>query len=231
MYIQDIAIYKKYDKGSVVYKKSDEIYEFHIQTLCITEHLMDLIYRKIMIDGNKRRIILYLFPFESVIWQEDEIDDIVIFLSTNFDFTTYYSSSDFVRKQMIANVLELNLFELFHSKGWDTKSLAEAFLRLKDDNYAFITTPRKIWVSPDKRYSLKFKVYWDLNQVVFEALLYKYRTKTEVLRQEFIKTKPFDACRYYVLSNVKWISNHAFESYIIEDNKKKEYRIEVPNGI
>lgn len=233
-YLDDIGISRRYGEGDYrdmfVCKEREK---FETQALCITEHLRGLIHRKIKVDGEIRTILFEAYAKGDKIREREDIY-CALFRPIIFDFDKYWQSSDYEKKQMLADTLKYHLIKLFTERKWNTEYLISAFEYLQSENYTFMITVKKYWISPNRLYKLTIELDWDLNEIVLYAVLRRFRKSEVIYRGILARIKPWPDHVCDMIDEAQWLSDTVFEcSY--PDGKRVVFKMEIEqdneNGI
>lgn len=140
----------------------------------------------------------------------------VVQINMNFDFDSYFKSSDNIKKVLQLKVLHTGMMKIAEVKGWDIDSILDAYNKVvkNDLKYEFLVS-EKIKASPNKKYYINFWCEWDISYCKLYWVLYD-KQKKEIARKLIIEKDSFlGEFVYYI--KYKWLDN---ENIVLENKHR-----------
>lgn len=207
MYLRDLAVYadnqlaKRYQDGFVGW--------FHVHTCCIVEFFLTLITRKVQ-TSDVAKVTLILCSPEDVPTKPD----LPLHFSNvrwPFDFERYRASTEHDKRALILSTVHDALVWIAKTQGWNVKPFNEAAKLIEESNLTFEGLSKKSWRTPDGRRRVKVHFKFELERVVFHAVLLAGKTPKELDRVYLGDGVPESDCLRAYIGNGEWVSPTTFQ--------------------
>lgn len=143
-----------------------------------------------------------------------------------FDFDKYFSSDNQKRKRLQLEAVHCGMMKIAEIEKWDINPLLDAHNSCLKANLEYSFILNKYKSSPNRKFKINFKCYWDIDEVrVFYILCDK---KENILNEEEVFAKPANKGELVYHLKWKWINNHTVlleDKYLYGDKESWEFEV------
>jgi len=209
MFLRDLAIYA--DKLLVDRFPGGFVQRFHRETCCVVELYLSHLLR----EAETGEIAKVQLEFTDSLKQPPKADCIsrlinVLVVPWPFEFEAYERAHHQMKKESVAEALLAALLWLCDVHSWSKHPFEDAFQACARHNWTFEGFSKASWSSPSKRFRARIFFRYGIDQVELFAVLYKNRSKEEIIRKRLGSGVPEMGCLEHFLRKAQWNSETRF---------------------
>jgi hypothetical protein len=107
-----------------------------------------------------------------------------------FDFMLYQDETDLNKKLMIESVLHECLTTVGSEWDWDLTLIRQIHDEFVSEKFTFSRECKASWPSPDSKFRVRVAFDWQLDQICFQARLYRNRSSVLIVSKELGWLRP-----------------------------------------